>query len=100
MRPISRAAVGLLLASCLPICVLGCGQNENQKAVFESAGNATAEEKAKPAPPYPTSQEEYNKHIAPKGPPRSYGKNYPFAKGPNRKLLEGEEQPKKSPISR
>jgi hypothetical protein len=96
MRPFSWAAIELLLASCLTVCVLGCGQNDNEKAVFESVGKATAEEKAKPPRPYPTSQEEYNKHLAPTGPPGSYGKTYPFARGANRKLLEkGEEQPKK-----
>jgi hypothetical protein len=95
MRRLSRTAVGLLLVSCLPVCVVGCGRNENERAVFETVGNATAEEKAKPPPSYPTSQEEYNKYIAPKGPPGSYGKTYPFARGANRKLLKGEEPPKK-----
>jgi hypothetical protein len=97
MTLVSRAAIGVLLTSCLGVGVLGCGPSDNEKAVFETAGKATAEERAKPPRPYPTSQEEYNEHLAPPGPPGSYGKNYPFAKGKNRKLLGNGEEPKKRP---
>ena len=95
MRLFSKAVIGLLLASGLPVGVIGCGPEDNQRAVFESAGKATAEERAKPPRPYPASQEEYNQYLAPQAPPGSYGKNYPFARGKNRQLLGKAAEPAK-----
>jgi len=80
----------------------GCGGSDNENFMVSTSGMATPEERAKPVRDYPRSQEEYNKNIAPKAPPGSYTRAYPYARGTNRDLLApaAESESKKSKTAR